>query len=206
MTISDFDKYHWRYFHTLEKDFLETERYITFDLGDNNLYKDEDVTDYGNSKCFSTEFVKQYLSICSEIDVILKSMCKEINSGFTGDKINHYTPVILNWKPMIVEQEVLMKDIKLKPFSNWNAEQSPDWWRPYNKVKHERLSNYKEANLKNVVNALAGLYVLERYFAKYIGDRDNERDIPEDESKIFRLPNYDTRCVTLDGVYAVKCQ
>ena len=45
-------------------------------------------------------------------------------------------------------------------FSHWSAApnyKSPDWWSPYNKVKHDRLLYYKDANLKNVLNALAAL-------------------------------------------------
>lgn len=34
---------------------------------------------------------------------------------------------------------------------------------------HARLENLRMANLKNVLNALSGLYVLENYFVKYIG-------------------------------------
>ena len=60
-------------------------------------------------------------------------------------------------------------------------------------VKHERIKNYKKANLKNVINALAGLYVLENYLVKYIGDRDNDMDVPNDISHIFDMVNYITR-------------
>lgn len=34
--------------------------------------------DYGNSKTFSNEYVKQYQTICSEVDVILQSIYKEL--------------------------------------------------------------------------------------------------------------------------------
>lgn len=86
--------------------------------------------------------------------------------------------------------------VVLQPFSNWSAVpnyKSPDWWSPYNKVKHDRLLNYKEANLKNVLNALAALYTLEQYFVKYIGDRDGEYDVPNDVSQLFEMVNYVTK-------------
>lgn len=48
---------------------------------------------------------------------------------------------------------------------------APDWWRAYNSVKHRRKqlvepeeSEYKKANLKNVIHALGGLYVMEQCF------------------------------------------
>ena len=49
------------------------------------------------------------------------------------------------------------------------------------------------ANLKNVLNSLAGLFILENYFIKYIGDRDNDMDVPNDISKMFKMINFDTR-------------
>ena len=77
----DRDKFcclHWSYYLVLEKDFLDVERYISFDFGDNYLYdSDHTVADYANSTTFSNEFVKQYQAICSEVDVILKTICRE---------------------------------------------------------------------------------------------------------------------------------
>ena len=89
-----------------------------------------------------------------------------------------------------------MKEIELQPFSNWKSTpdfKSPDWWSPYNKVKHSRIENYKNANLKNIINALAGLYILENYFVKYIGDRDNDMDVPNDISHLFKMVDFPTR-------------
>ena len=67
-----------------------------------------------------------------------------------------------------------------------------EWWRDYTAVKHNRIGNYHKANLKNVVNSLAGLYILESYLVRYIGTRDDERDVPNDISKIFHLVDFYT--------------
>ncbi len=200
MNREDFCKHHWEYYMVLEKDFLEIERYVSFELGDNFLYTTHaaNATEKGNSECYSNEFIKQYQAICSEIDVILKSICKEINASSTADNRAHYTNEVLSVWTSITNQKVKMHGIELQPFINWailsgNNIQSPDWWTPYNKVKHQRLSNYKQANLKNTINALAGLYILEQYFVKFIGDRDNDIDVPNDVSKMFEMVNYVTR-------------
>ena len=150
----------------------------------------------GNSKTFSNEFIKQYQAICSEVDVILKSICLELGNQSANDMKNGYTPIVLqNWVN-INAQKVRFKDLELQPFSNWQQEpnyKSPDWWTPYNNVKHERLFNYHKANLKNVLNALAGLYILENYLVKFIGDRDNDSDVPNDISLIFGMIDFETR-------------
>ena len=200
MTRNEFCKYHWEYYLVLEKDFLEVERYVAFDLGDNFLYTNSAVTDNGNSECFSNEFIKQYQAICSEIDVISKSICKEISGSLSANNMEQYTEIILNNWPNIIQQKVTVKDIELQPFQNWNKRpnyQSPDWWTPYNNVKHKRILNYKKANLKNTINALAGLYILEQYFVKYIGDRDNDFDVPNDISHLYEMINYTTRKIVI---------
>ena len=43
------------------------------------------------------------------------------------------------------------------------------------------------------MNALAGLYILENYLVKYIGDRDHMKDVPNDVSKMFEMVDYETR-------------
>ena len=177
MNRDEFCKLHWSYYLVLEKDFLDTERYISFEFGDNYLYDSHQIIDYGNSNTFSNEFVKQYQAICSEIDVILKSICKELGNT-VANEMPQYTDLVLNQWSHLPDQKVKMKDIELQPLKNWSSNlvyKSPDWWKPYNCVKHERLENFRKANLKNVTNALAGLYILELYFVKFIGDRDRDR-------------------------------
>lgn len=180
---------------TLLKDLLKTEPYVSFELGDNYLYNSNSVENPENSLTFSNEYIKQYQAICSEVDVILKSICKELGDASSRDMPGYTNTILTNWNS-IKTQKVKMKTIELQPFLNWEKEPSykaPDWWQPYNRVKHERLLNYREANLKNVVNALAGLYVLENYFVKFIGDRDHEIDVPNDVSKLFEMIDYETK-------------
>ena len=194
MNRDEFCRLHWSYYLLLEKDFRSIERYISFDLGDNYLYDSHTITDFGNSNTFSNEFVKQYQAICSEIDVILKSICRELGRT-KATCMPDYTDIILNQWKNLPNQKVKMNMIELQPFSNWKGSPqytAPDWWGTYNHVKHERLTNFKDANLKNVVNSLAGLYILESYLAKYIGDRDKTKDVPNDISKLFGLVNFPT--------------
>lgn len=194
MNRDDFCRLYWSYYLVLEKDFLDTERYISFDLGDNYLYDSHTIHDYGNSGAFSNEFVKQYQAICSEVDVVLKTICKEL-SGITENNMPAYTDLVLKKWETLSEQKVRMNTIELQPFKNWKPSLSysaPDWWTPYNRVKHERLENFRKANLKNVMNALAGLYTLESYLVKYIGDRDKTKDVPNDISNLFELIDFHT--------------
>lgn len=62
-----------------------------------------------------------------------------------------------------------------------------DWWQAYNDIKHRRMGtnkagryNYTKANLKNVLHAMAALYILNRKL--YDSLEDNGRfgtEVPE---------------------------
>lgn len=47
----------------------------------------------------------------------------------------------------------------ISPFSKLSARR-PSWWTAYNKIKHEHYDHLRKANLKNVVNCLGGLLIL----------------------------------------------
>ncbi len=46
------------------------------------------------------------------------------------------------------------------PFLSWNSKDSPDWWKAYNHIKHDRFQNKKEATLNVTINALSALFIL----------------------------------------------
>lgn len=197
MNYYEFCDTFWDYYLILENDFLGTERYLYFDLGNNALYSENvSCEDYGNSLAYSVEYIKQYQAICSEVDVVLEAICKELGKNM-AENMGQYTKILLNedkWKN-IVCQKVKMRNVVLQPFEGWGLkrEEKIRWWEPYNGVKHHRNERLREANLKNVVNALAGLFILENYLAKYIGDRDDECDVPNDISSLFTMVEWETR-------------
>lgn len=148
------------YYLELEKDVFNTESYVTIE---------ED-----NYKTYSIQYAKLYLSICSEIDCLLKEICRNINSDTTANKINLYYPIVNGAFENFKQEGVYFKKqkIELYPWKKWEESSSPKWWYYYNKVKHQRLElepdtnipYYKFANLENVLNALAALYIVEQYY------------------------------------------
>jgi hypothetical protein len=48
----------------------------------------------------------------------------------------------------------------ISPFQEWGSGQSLSWYRAYNSSKHDRHRAFKEANMKNLIEAVAGLLVL----------------------------------------------
>lgn len=172
MIAKDFFEIYWQYYLLLEKDFLSTKRYIEID-------------EY-NAKAYSTEYSKQYQTIGSEIDVFCKEFCKEIESIFNGDKIQHYCKTITDNLPGFTESKLFVEGWgkTICPWKGWSyklqtdkngaqkvlSDKNPLWWTFYNKVKHQRTTKlakyknvpfYKYANQENVINALGALYILE---------------------------------------------
>ncbi len=185
MTLAEFKGTCWSYYLTLEEDVLNVEPYVSF-------HPD-------NYRCFSNEFIKLYQAICSEIDALCKEYCKyitktpfekgkcKIDTNCCAKKkeknekcridINCYAKCILGKHPEIEKQTVDVLryvnrelTLELTPWKGWSPGTPPEWWKKYNKVKHDRFNsdttdtnkrNYQHANLENVLNAQAALYVLE---------------------------------------------
>ena len=100
--------------------------------------------------------------------------------------------VIVNDDPKIKDQKVSTKYpyevINLVPFAGFDSESAAGWWQDYNLVKHFRadvpekgIPNYQRAHQKNVVLALAALYILCQNFYKLLG----ESDLQLEPSRLF---------------------
>lgn len=207
----EFLRRYWNYYILLEDDFLKTERYIAIDKL--------------NFNAFSNEYIKQYQTICSEIDVIAKSYCKEMDNSFSGSTINYYCKCITDNVPDFSQRKVRLIncDIEIFPWKDWNytlqtqpsgrqntVVTNPDWWTKYNKLKHNRttinnethLPYYKLANQINVLNSLAALFQLEMYYFRTLHQKffPHEPDVIDYESNLFRIEgwNYKWRMIGKD--------
>ena len=210
VTRNEFIQRYWKYYLILEQNFLDAEQYLTID----EL----------NYQAFSNEYIKQYQTICSEIDVIAKSFCKELNSRFNGSQINIYCKYITDNNTDFINRKVNLKNrgISVFPWKDWtytvqiqsNGNQkiisnNPDWWQKYNKIKHSRttinnetgLPYYKLANQKNVLNALAALFQLELYYFRKLQQTHfaTEADMPGPPSKLFEIENWGNSWIVLEG-------
>ena len=178
MTLQEYSTKIWPFYLRLEKDLLTTLNYVEFSQ-DNFL-------------TYSVEFEKQLLSICSEVDVLCKLLCKEIDPSRSSSKINEYADILTGINGFTSAKVIFGQDgEKYTPFIGWTTEDSPSWWKAYNKVKHERITseNYKKGNLGNVFMALTGLYSLNRYYCRQIsgGRLVNE---PSPKSQVFSMEGW----------------
>lgn len=183
--VREFVKNFWSYYLELERQFLETKRYIEFSEN--------------NSKAYSVEYLKLYQAICSEIDTVGKEIAADVVSGFVVDTNTNIKRWGYNLQKVfgnIKDDTVIFYDTyTIKPFENWvyeeydkklpNGKMGKDlrivgqkktiiWWRNYNDIKHQRIGlvsgkkNFQLANQKNVVLSLAALFLLEWRYLNYI--------------------------------------
>lgn len=150
------NKHYWNYFLSMEKELINLSQYIEFCPA--------------NFDTYSIELVKIILAAGSEIDVILKQTCKSIDPTSTAKNITEYATEILTAFPDITTIEVFIPKYELvfKPWDGWAAANSPQWWKDYNGVKHQRDTDYPNATLKNALQAVCGLFVAEIVLYRFI--------------------------------------
>lgn len=154
ITYDGKDLIHWNYFIALEKDLETISRFVEFCTN--------------NESTYSIEFAKLLMAASSEVDVVLKLLCKLKNLSY--DNINQYRECIKVHYPAMINESIYLErfSMNMKPWDNWNSSnaKNPDWWKSYNNVKHERNINYHKANLKNTINSMGTLLIVLIYYYK----------------------------------------
>lgn len=146
---------HWNYLFAIESDLERLSRFVEFDER--------------NFDCFSLEISRVLLAAGAEIDVVCKQLCRNIDAASTAANINQYQDMIAKTYLDIPSFEIALPrfGLSLTPWSNWvKASNPPLWWTAHNKIKHHRDSEYHQGNLKNALNAVAGLFVVVLYLYK----------------------------------------
>ena len=157
MNKDEFIKVYWKQYRLLERDLIQTDDYVSIE-------KD-------NYNTFSSQYTKLLLTTCSEMDSIAEILC-----GMHENKIpfgiKNKLDLLIEEYPNLKKYRVNTKypyDIKnIAPMVKFDDSVS-DWWQAYNDIKHRRMEtneagryNYTKANLKNVLYAMAALYILNR--------------------------------------------
>lgn len=156
-------KIHWNYFLAIQQDFEQISRYIEFTKS--------------NNKTFSIELARVIMSSSQEVDVMMKGICKLLGKS-NANNIDDYRVCIKSNLKSLVNEEVSIPrfGLKSKPWKNWQGDENPLWWKANNKIKHQRTEHFQQANLKNAINAIGALLIVNIYFYKL----DNERQIGSD--------------------------
>jgi len=144
---------YWEYFKTIEADLQSAGRFVDFNPS--------------NYSTFSAEFARILMAAGSEIDNVMKDLCKKIDSSKNPQKIPQYYPIVTGKYLRFCEMVLSIPRFGLtaKPWAGWTQDSSPCWWKNgFNKIKHERDLHYSAANLENCINAVAALLVVIAYY------------------------------------------
>ncbi len=152
--------------------------------------------DSANYSTYSRRIEKLILQIGSEFDNVSREICglQSVDRTSIIDYYSYYTSNYNN----ITATKVIADDVRLTPFDGWNNTAPGEklaFWKAYNSIKHDRITNYKEASLKNALNAMAALFCVEMLYTRklYIVDTNEENSFPETESKLFILDGLEHR-------------
>lgn len=223
---------YWSYYRELENELLTTRRYVSFSAANFSTFSIEYLK-LLEAACGEVDVVLKVLArgFDSSFDPnsthILKSWyAVQDRASFatdlwTRDASGH--PV----GPLLEDAScVLAESIELKPWKDFrveqyqdsqgrtryrcpNGKQTPEWWRAYNKVKHQRAAlnpstpeeNYGLANFGNVVQAFAGLYMLEYALLCELGT-ENDLEGFLDDSVLFRGRDKIVTSSDVDRIFA----
>ena len=184
MDKDTFIRHYCANYQFLENKLLESSEYVSIEK-----------TNYDT---FSSNFIFLFLSICSEIDSLAREYCKILSvDNDLGGIIDIIDKIISNNQPNSnsklklrnarVETKPPFEKQHFVPFQKFEMNTS-SWWSDHNKIKHNRTEkdgvryNYQKATLKNVLYAVAALYILIRLIGNEYGFDENN---PPISSRLF---------------------
>ena len=174
----------WFLYSKLERDFVDTTSYVALETVHGSVWSEK----FGELLTRTGDLVDSFFRLMIDN----KSLDGETPVKNLREKILREQKTNPNWFPKIGDFSATFDPIfqlssveveadygltyygKLHPFKDFDK-QSPSWWDPYNKVKHEIFEQIeKKATLENAINALASLFVLnilhkesQRYLIRY---------------------------------------
>lgn len=145
-------KLHWNYFIALERDLEVMSRYIEFSEP--------------NIEVYSIELARLLFAAASEVDDVAKLLCHRLDPSARRKNIDDYRNILAPAMPELPNTTVYVPryGLNFNPWLEWSGSSNPVWWKSYNDVKHERNIYFYKANLKNALNALGALLILNFHF------------------------------------------
>lgn len=167
MKFNDFYQLYWKHYLDLENEVFELDKYCYITNDNDNTY--------------SRKYLELILSICSEIDIVLKAICKIKDNSFDpkNSGIDEYREIINNSFGSFKNEILCVTKTEyadVTPFKQFSTQYSPSWWVDYNQIKHHRdeNNNFKKAKLGNVIRSLCALHLSLQYLAvSHFVDFDN---------------------------------
>ena len=180
MKFTDLQNY-FKYYQENEMQFSETTRFV-----------------YVDKKCkaaYSFVYANLLLSICSDFEALTR-YCFEKRD----DEILEIEQIIALLESNEYFFKALSQEVELDGYGkfipmnvvDFRKHKVFEWWKAYNKIKHNKLKSIHVACQSNVVMALASLYVLNRYALKKCSIDTKCPDIFTDDVSKIKLLDFKT--------------
>lgn len=185
MKRMEFERY-WSYYISIESMFKKTNQYVSHSEKNQDTYSDE--------------FAKIILLSCSEIDSLLKTVCKYKNilskekyyNMFIYSKalikIEYIKDLAFSTDPMTSMNEDSIVVFSFKELNTTQKHAGLSWWSDYQKLKHNRLENAELGNLHNAACALAAHYIILRTMVDFLDKYSGKDYVKENNHSNFWIP------------------
>jgi hypothetical protein len=117
-----------------------------------------------NRKSYSYRIHELFVRVCIEIEANCKAILVENGYIKKGD-LNMSDYFLLEKTHKLSNYEIVLprwdgKYGRYQPFCGWAENKKLNWYQYYNGVKHDIHSNFRHANMKNLVETTCGLVAL----------------------------------------------
>jgi len=152
----------WYKYKRLESDFIDATLYFPFEKGYKEIWSEhfsDLIVKIGNSvdSFFRTMLKDRLFDSYSHVSALKRSRRKRDITYFR----DFFEPIYqLSGVEVDIAYGLTFYEKNRCPFKEFSSNRIPDWWTSYNRVKHEWFDRIKDATLKNTIEALAGLFVL----------------------------------------------
>lgn len=110
MTFAEARDEYWKYYISLETQFIETGRYVEFDY-------------INNGKTYSMEYLKLFQAVCSEVDVVGKVLASVVDPIYKSTKKTG----INEWWFIITNKDISLESTKCSLFGEHDLQP----WKDY---------------------------------------------------------------------------
>ena len=153
-----------------------------------------------NEKTYSEEYAKIVLLCGSEIDSILKLICKieKVKPRNKDYNMNDYSDVIINKIKLDIEtytpncmtttNEKYMMITPFKTIKKGAPYGGLEWWKDYQSLKHDRVKNATVGNLKNAASLLIAHYILITHLINYLDESSGFNYVKEHNISNVLIP------------------
>jgi len=175
---------HFQYYLSIENALLKTNQYVTHSNKNKDVYSDE--------------FASILLLSCSELDSLFKQLC--ISAGYSKNgkyfTRKDYAQVIQslfsnNFGIATGINTINNDNITIFPFENIDASKpyaNLSWWKDYQSIKHDRISNVSKGNLINVIYAVGAQFMILRKLITFMDESEGKKYLKKNYWSEYWIP------------------